>query len=313
MHRPPLPRPQWRARARRAGCRRSWTLEYRLPRHRTARNWTPRNRPLPNRLPWRDCCRALWCGIDRTRSGLRCDHSSWWHGGRARRRCNRRLRKRRCRPLRDGRRRLRRCCRCFNARNGCCYWRRCRWRGRPYRRRRHGNWSRLHRRNRRRRPLRDRCDRFRRLRPCYFRRGSLLDRLQHVAGLGNFREINFGFELFRSRFRARLLSRATLALAEVLAHFFRGFGINGARMALFLRDPDARQQVENRLALDLELSRQIVDADFIHELCSNPYSSFVSSSVCCSVPSEASSAGDSKLGSARCGSPPSPACIVSSA
>jgi hypothetical protein len=103
--------------------------------------------------------------------------------------------------------------------------------------------------------LRDGCRWLRRLRLCWgFWRGGFLDSLQHIAGLGNFRKINLGLELFRGCFGARLI-RSGVAFTEVLANFFSGIGINGARMALLLRDSDARQQVENRLAFDLELSR----------------------------------------------------------
>jgi hypothetical protein len=50
----------------------------------------------------------------------------------------------------------------------------------------------------------------------------------------------------------------------MLAQFFRDVGVNRAGMALLFLDPERRQIVEHRLALDFQLSRQIVDPDLIH-------------------------------------------------
>src|ERR1700691_4547643 len=51
------------------------------------------------------------------------------------------------------------------------------------------------------------------------------------------------------------------------AHF-NGFVIfNGTGMGLLLGDPDFKQHVENRLALDFQFSGQIVNSNLAHPLC----------------------------------------------
>jgi hypothetical protein len=39
--------------------------------------------------------------------------------------------------------------------------------------------------------------------------------------------------------------------------------INGARVGLFFLDPKVRQQFENLVWLDFQLSRQLIDSDFL--------------------------------------------------
>ncbi len=52
--------------------------------------------------------------------------------------------------------------------------------------------------------------------------------------------------------------------AEVSPHLLRFMILKGAGMALFLRDSNFRKHVENRLALDFQLSGQIVDPNLAH-------------------------------------------------
>jgi len=57
---------------------------------------------------------------------------------------------------------------------------------------------------------------------------------------------------------------------EVRPHSFRYVVLDGARVGLDIRDANFMQVVEHRLALDLELSRQIVDPNLRHSPSSAP-------------------------------------------
>src|SRR5581483_8800110 len=52
--------------------------------------------------------------------------------------------------------------------------------------------------------------------------------------------------------------------AKVSANQFRNVVIQRAGVRLLVRDSKLREQVENLLRLHLELSRQLVNADFLH-------------------------------------------------
>jgi hypothetical protein len=97
----------------------------------------------------------------------------------------------------------------------------------------------------------------------------LLNGLQHIAGLGDLRQINLGLDLIggsgpQPRFLCR--SRFLRFPLKVLAHALNHVGIERARMALLIVDADGRQVVENRLAFDFQFSGQIVNANFIHSV-----------------------------------------------
>jgi len=161
-------------------------------------------------------------------------------------------------------------------------------------------WRRLHQRNRgprlrhnepRRRRRRGRLgrhgDRRRRCRRsrscgrcCFFlhhrwccgtrrRSGRLLlvNKLQHIAGLGDVRQVDLGLDFVG--FGARCASRLGRSLScggslEVGAHFFCLMIFNGTGVSLLLRHTDQSQHIENGFAFDFELSCQIVDSNLTH-------------------------------------------------
>ena len=131
----------------------------------------------------------------------------------------------------------------------------------------------------------DRCRRCRRSRSrgrCWFflhrrrwcgtRRRSgrsllLVNKLQHVAGLGDVRQVNLGLDLVR--FSARCATGLGRGLSfggslKVGAHFFSLMILNGTGVSLLLRYTDQSQHIENGLAFDFELSCQIVDSNLTH-------------------------------------------------
>jgi hypothetical protein len=97
----------------------------------------------------------------------------------------------------------------------------------------------------------------------------LSDQFQHIAGLGDMREINLRFEFVgvapsTSAFRGRgsgALGRGT----EMRPHLFRLVIFQRAGMGFLLGNPYFRQYIENGLALDFELSGQIVDSNLTHQ------------------------------------------------
>jgi len=46
-------------------------------------------------------------------------------------------------------------------------------------------------------------------------------------------------------------------------HFLRDIHGDGARVRLFFRDAVPREQVDDRLGLDLQLARQLIDSNLI--------------------------------------------------
>jgi hypothetical protein len=92
------------------------------------------------------------------------------------------------------------------------------------------------------------------------------DRLKCVAGLRNVREVELRLQLFLavtfgSSLRLRPISTA---LTEVRFHLLRFINADGTGMSFLFCDADLREHVKNRPALDLELSRQIVNSNLIH-------------------------------------------------
>jgi hypothetical protein len=79
----------------------------------------------------------------------------------------------------------------------------------------------------------------------------LQDGLQHIAGLGNFGEIDLGF---RRSFDARGAGQSGLAALELNAHtlgliFFKRTGVR-----LLLGNTDNLENIKNRFALDFQLA-----------------------------------------------------------
>lgn len=99
-------------------------------------------------------------------------------------------------------------------------------------------------------------------------RGFLLlrDRAQHISRPRNMREVDLGLDLvftasgtcgFR---RARRLGSA----AKMFPHQFRFVIFQRTGVRLLLRDPHRGQHVKNFLALDFQLTGQIVDSNLTH-------------------------------------------------
>jgi len=225
------------------------------------RGWSfvHRSRPrLRNDHPRCRRMRRRWCNC----AGCRC-----WRPGHSRS-CHHRRGRRGWRNDRCGRR---------NRRTRGCNRRR---RGRSYRlldnRRRNGrlrcrNWSRGRRGWLRHRwcNCRLRCHRRRSratrrwMLDCLF---LLRDGLEHVSRPGDVREIDLGLDFFFAAQRTRgsggwrRLGRA----AEVRPHLFRFMLLERTGMRFLLGHSHERQHVENGLALDFQLSGEIVDSNLAH-------------------------------------------------
>jgi hypothetical protein len=94
------------------------------------------------------------------------------------------------------------------------------------------------------------------------------DGIQNVARAGNMGKIDLGLDFVAlgaaGTRRLRRARRFTRTCAEMRPHF-DGFVIfNGTGMGLLFGDPDFKQHVENRLALDFQFSGQIVDSNLAH-------------------------------------------------
>ena len=142
-----------------------------------------------------------------------------------------------------------------------------------------GRNRRRRRRCRGNRTWRHSCSRARRcfLRMCCRTRGcrvrSLLDRLQHVTGLGNVGEIELRLDLLGARpARTRLLRRRSFPVSgKVLPHLLRFVRFDGTGVGLLLGDAKGGQELEDFLALDFQLPGQIVDSNLrLHPPCLSP-------------------------------------------
>jgi hypothetical protein len=102
------------------------------------------------------------------------------------------------------------------------------------------------------------------------------DGLQHIARLGNSRQVNFGLDFARQGARCRSGGsgsslRSSLSLpTEVLPDLLGLVRLDGAGVRLLVGDADLGQVVENFLALHFQLPRQIVDANLFHPACVLP-------------------------------------------
>lgn len=110
------------------------------------------------------------------------------------------------------------------------------------------------------------CGRLRRLcgfgtRRCRGMRDVLLqfgDGLQHIAGLGDLRQVDLRLVLF-DRLRGRL--PAVALPREKLLNALRFIGFDGTGMRLLLGNAHFRQRIENFLALDFQFPGQIVNSN----------------------------------------------------
>ncbi len=93
----------------------------------------------------------------------------------------------------------------------------------------------------------------------------LRDRLQHVTGFGDVREIDLGLELIgRTRgSSARAAAAAGLVLGKIFFHALGFIFFDGTGVRFLFSYADLRQNVEDGLALDLEFSCQIVDSNLV--------------------------------------------------
>jgi len=112
--------------------------------------------------------------------------------------------------------------------------------------------------NRSRRLRRNRTRRCRRL------SGPLCDRLQHIAGLGDVRQVNLGLELvWRGGRRTHPTAGSGRLIREVLLHSLSFVFFDRAGVRLFLGDADLGQNIKDLSTLDFEFSCQIVDSNLV--------------------------------------------------
>jgi len=119
-----------------------------------------------------------------------------------------------------------------------------------------------------RRPLSRRSD-------CRARRGTLgysfllCDGAQHVSRPRNIRQVNLGLDAFVAVGGTRSLRRTRRSLgaaAEMLPHQFRFVIFQRTGVRFLLRHAHRGQHVKNFLALDFQLTGQIIDSNLTHPL-----------------------------------------------
>ena len=107
---------------------------------------------------------------------------------------------------------------------------------------------------------------------CRARRGTLgysLYSAQHVSGPRNIRQINLGLDSFVAVGGTRSLRRTRRSLgaaAEMLSHQFRFVIFQRTGVRFLLRNTHRGQHVKNFLALDFQLTGQIIDSNLTHPL-----------------------------------------------
>jgi len=96
----------------------------------------------------------------------------------------------------------------------------------------------------------------------------LADRPEHIAGLGNMGQIDFGLDLVRfaaSGTRASGGSGLRFgACPKMGPHFLRFMVFKRTGMRLLLGDTDFRENVENSFTFDFQLPSQIVNSNLAH-------------------------------------------------
>jgi hypothetical protein len=104
--------------------------------------------------------------------------------------------------------------------------------------------------------------------------GLLRNRLQHVSRFRYVRQVDLGLKLVRLRARAAAAGGAAglSVLSVILLDALRLIHFDGAGVRFLFRDPDLDQQVENHLAFDLEVPRQVVNSNLLqHSALFPPY------------------------------------------
>jgi hypothetical protein len=116
--------------------------------------------------------------------------------------------------------------------------------------------------------------------------GLLRDRLQHIAGFGDVRQVDLGLELIGGRTAARGARKTGFAMLLVVLLDPLGFiDFDGTRVGFLLCYTDLRENVEDHFALHLELACQVINSDFLllhppcfPPICSVPVYAVISSS-----------------------------------
>jgi hypothetical protein len=91
------------------------------------------------------------------------------------------------------------------------------------------------------------------------------DQLEHIAGLGDLREVNLGFNFVSFPTGTRPGGRGlSIGGAEMSAHLFRFVLLHRTGVRFFLSNSDLDQDIKNRLALDFQFPGQIVDSNLTH-------------------------------------------------
>jgi len=92
------------------------------------------------------------------------------------------------------------------------------------------------------------------------------DQLEHIAGLGDVRQVNLGLDLIGFAAGTRLGGRGLgfCSGAEMSADLLSFVFLDRTRMRLLLGNSDFSQYVKDGLALDLEFPGQIVDSNLTH-------------------------------------------------
>jgi len=109
------------------------------------------------------------------------------------------------------------------------------------------------------------------------RRGSRLsralrDRLQHIARLGDVRQVDLGLELVRPRRRrTRATGRASAGMLRIVVLHALGFiHFDRTRVRFLFCDTDIGKYVEDFFALHLEFPRQIIDSNLVLHYAPSP-------------------------------------------
>jgi hypothetical protein len=96
----------------------------------------------------------------------------------------------------------------------------------------------------------------------------LRDRTQHVSRPRDMREVDLGLDavVVRGTRRSRRTRSRVGTAQEMLPHQFRFEIFQRTGVRFFLRDTHRGQSVKNFLALDFQLTGQIVDSNLTHPL-----------------------------------------------
>ncbi len=101
--------------------------------------------------------------------------------------------------------------------------------------------------------------------------GPLRDRLQHIAGLGDVRQVKLGLEFVRCCARRGASSTGFGVLRKVLLDLLRFIHFDGTGVRLLFGYADLDESVEDHLALYLEFPCQVINSNLLHSALSPPY------------------------------------------